>query len=89
VYYDGYNEGINFSILKRRQTMSDQELIVRASMSIAKGIEYYALSGEEDFMDVASILNEAMRIINQHLTKENMVKMILWLEKQKQQLKEA
>lgn len=59
----------------------DQEKCVKAAMSIAKAMEYYALTGAENYPEVGEKLRDAMSMVCNELTPNNMDGFSKWLLK--------
>ena len=59
----------------------DQEKCIKAAMAIAKAMEYYALTGAENYPEVGKKLNEAMCTVCNELTPKNMYWFNKWLLK--------
>lgn len=58
-----------------------QELVARAAICIAKAMEAYAKTGEEDYFLVGRLLTDCMQIISDKMTPSNQASFAAWLTK--------
>ena len=65
-----------------------EEMLVKATMSVAKAMEFYAKTGEEDFAEIGPMLNLVMIKIAKKMSVDNLSAFHDWLGKKCKDLEE-